>query len=139
MTDPLAGFVLFHNVSEVIQLTIGRGYVRVSSDALRLIDNPTHINVFFDENTKRLAIKAADRKMQNTFVTANKTGLNKSSALLQKIIEVSEVKWHPGEVIRFTGQKYSDYVIFDLSKSKVVKYDDHVTAMNKKRAKKEAE
>jgi len=76
--------------------------------------------------------------MQNVFKMYKKTGLGKCGALLEEIIRVSEVEWHPGEVIKFSGRKYgNDYVIFDLSKSKTVKYDDHVTAMNKNRKKKE--
>ncbi|MBQ6508054.1 MAG: hypothetical protein IJI07_01150 [Flexilinea sp.] len=139
MTDPLAGFVLFHNEQEVVQLTIGRGYVRISSDALHLIGDPTHICVFFDEAGKRMAVKAADSKMQNTFNASYKTGIGKCNALLQKILDVSEAEWHPGEVIKFNGQRCGvDYVIFDLKRQKVTKFDNHVTAMNKKRAKKEA-
>jgi len=46
-TDPLAGFVLFKNTPEVIQLSIGRGYVRVSTDAMRLIGDPEALNIFF--------------------------------------------------------------------------------------------
>ena len=135
--DLLAGFVLFRNDQDVIQLTIGRGYVRISSDALHLIGDPSHINIFFDEPGKRLAVKAANSKMPNTFNASYKTGLGKCNALLQKIIEISGVDWHIGEVIKFNGQKYSsDYVIFDLSKSRTIKYDDHVSAMNRSRAKK---
>lgn len=139
MTDPLAGFVLFPNEREVIQLSIGRGYIRISSDAIRMIGDPSWINVFFDEPGKRMAVKAATDKMPNTFGMGKNTGLAKCTALLEKIIEISGVEWHPGEVIRFNGRKYGDdYVIFDLSKSKVTKYDDHVSVMNAKRRKEAA-
>ena len=139
MTDPLAGFVLFKNTPEVIQLTIGRGYVRISNDALRLIGDPEAINVFFDEPNKRMAVKAATDKMPNVFKMNKRSGLGKCSTLLEEILRVSEVEWHPGEVIRFSGRKYSsDYVIFDLAKSKIVKYDDHVSERNKTRKRKEA-
>ena len=129
MTDPLAGLVLFQNVKEVIQIAIGRGYVRISSDAIRLIWDPSFINVFFDESGKRMAVKAATEKMPNVFGTGKNTGLNKCGILMEKILEVAEVEWHPGEVIRFNGVKYSDYVIYDLSKPKVTKYDDHTAKM----------
>ena len=139
MTDPLAGLVLFQNVKEVIQIAIGRGYVRISSDAIRLIGDPSFINVFFDESGKRMAVKAATEKMPNVFAVGKHTGLNKCGVILEKIIQVAGVEWHPGEVIRFNGQKYSDYVIFDLSKSKTVRYDDHTSKMmTAKRQKKES-
>ena len=139
MTDPLAGFVLFKNTPEIVQLSIGRGYIRISADAIRMIGDPNAINVFFDDNTKRMAVKAADSNMPNTFIMGKNTGLNKCAVLLEKIRQISGVEWHPGEVIRFNGQKYgSDYVIFDLSKSKTVRYDDHTAVMNAKRQKKEA-
>ena len=139
MTDPLAGFVLFPNVKEVVQMSIGRGYIRISSDAIRLIGDPHFLNVFFDEPGKRMAVKAADDKMPNTFGMGKNTGLNKCAALLEKVLQVAETEWHPGEVIRFDGVKYSDYVIFDLSKWKVTRYDDHISKMmNAKRQKKEA-
>lgn len=138
MTDPLAGFVLFRNTPEVVQLSIGRGYVRISSDALRMIGDPKHINIFFDEAGKRMAVKAADSKMPNTFSMGKNTGVNKCAMLFDRIIEVSGQEWHPGEVIRFNGMKFNDeYVIFNLSRSKVTKYDNHVAVMNAKRAKKE--
>lgn len=120
-------------------MTIGRGYIRISADAIRMIGDPKAINVFFDESGKRMAVKASDVSMPNVFAMGKSTGLNKCAALLEKIRQISGVEWHPGEVIRFNGQKYgSDYVIFDLSKSKTVRYDDHISVMNAKRQKKEA-
>ena len=139
MTDPLAGLVLFKNPPEVIQMTIGRGYIRISADAIRMIGDPKVINVFFDESGKRMAVKASDVSMPNVFAMGKSTGLNKCAALLEKIRQISGVEYHRGEIIRFGGEKYgSDYVIFDLSKSKTVKFDDHVSAMNRNRKKKEA-
>lgn len=139
MASPLEGFVLFPNEREVIQLSIGRGYIRISSDAIRLIGDPSFINVFFDETGRRMAVKAATDKMPNTFGMGKNTGLNKCAMLIEKILTVAETEWHPSEVIRFNGRKYGDdYVIFDLSKSKVTKYDDHVSAMNAKRRKEAA-
>ena len=41
-------------------------------------------------------------------------------------------------VIRFDGVKYEDYVIFDLSKSKTVRYDDHTAKMAEAKRRKEA-
>ena len=138
MTDPLAGFVLFPNVKEVVQMSIGRGYIRISSDAIRLIGNPEFLNVFFDESGKRMAVKAATEKMPNVFGMGKNTGLNKCAALLEKVLKVAETEWHPGEVIRFDGVKYENYVIFDLSKSKTVRYDDHTAKMAEAKRRKEA-
>lgn len=139
VTDPLKGFVLFENTSEIIRLSIGRGYIRISADAIRMIGDPNAINVFFDEPGKRIAVKAADSKMPNTFIMGKNTGLNKCAVLLEKILAVAEIEWHPGEVIRFNGQKcLDDYIIFDLSKSKTTKFDDHISEMNRNRKKKAA-
>lgn len=138
MTDPLAGFVLFPNAKEVIQFSVGRGYVRLSSDAIRLIGDPSYINVFFDEPGKRMAVKAATEKMPNVFGTGKSAGLNKCATLIEKILAVAETEWHPGEVIRFNGVKYSDYVIYDLSKPKVTRYDDHTAKMMAAKQQKEA-
>ena len=88
VTDPLKGFVLFENTSEIIQLSIGRGYIRISADAIRMIGDPNAINVFFDEPGKRIAVKAADSKMPNTFIMRKNTGLNKCAVLLEKIREI---------------------------------------------------
>ena len=139
MTDPLSGFVLFKSQPEIIRLTIGRGYIRISADALRLIGDPKAINVFFDEPGKRMAVKASDTRMPNTFTMGKSTGLNKCAALLEQIHQIAGTEYHKGEIIRFNGQKYgSDYVIFDLSRPKTVKFDDHTAVMNAKRHEKEA-
>ena len=139
VTDPLVGFVLFKNTPEVIQLTIGRGYIRISADAIRMIGDPNAINVFFDEPGRRMAVKASDASMPNTFAMGKSTGLNKCAVLLEQIRRISDVEYHRGEIIRFSGQKYgTDYVIFDLSKPKVVKFDDHISEMNRNRKKKAA-
>ena len=137
MASPLEGFVLFKNTPEVVQLTVGRGYVRVSSDALRQIGDPECINIFFDESGKRMAVKAADSRMSNIFVVGKNTGLNKCADLNHRILEIAGIEWHPGEVIRFNGQKYEEYVIFSLAKAKITKYDNHVSKMNAKRRKNE--
>ena len=39
---------------------------------------------------------------------------------------------------RFNGVKYSDYVIYDLSKPKVTRYDDHTKKMLAAKQQKEA-
>lgn len=137
MASPLEGFVLFKNTPEVVQLTVGRGYVRVSSDAMRQIGDPECINIFFDESGKRMAVKAADSRMPNIFVVGKNTGLNRCADLNHRILEIAGIEWHPGEVIRFNGQKYEEYVIFSLAKAKITKYDNHVSKMNAKRRKNE--
>ena len=134
MTDrnPLDGFVLYKNEKETVKLTVGKDYVRVSSDALRMIGEPEYINIFFDETSRRMAVKASDSSMPNVFVVTTAYGISRCAVLREKILEIADIEWKPGQVIRFNGQKCNhDYVIFDLKRAKITKFDLHLSNMVK--------
>lgn len=135
-TDPLSGFVLYKNEKEMIQVTIGKSYVRLSSDALRVVGNPDFVNIFFDDMNQRMAVKASDASMPNVFDVTPSSGIRKCGPLLDKILSISEQEQRSGEVIRFPGQKYGDYVIFDLKRPKKVNFDLHIQKLNDAKGKK---
>lgn len=130
--NPLDGFVLYKNEKETVKLTVGKDYVRVSSDALRMIGDPDYINIFFDEQRQRMAVKASDKTMPNTFAVTSTYGVCKCGSLRNRILEIADLELYPGEVVRFSGSKCSqDYVIFNLKKGKVTKFDLHLANMVK--------
>ena len=113
--DPLAGFVIFANTREIIQITIGSGYVRLSNDALRVIGSPEAVNVFFDDSRKRMMIKGAKKNMPNIFTFRDKGQLQNYAGIREKILELAEIEYTPGDNIKINGYKYmGDYVIFHL-------------------------
>jgi len=131
-SDPLDGFLLYKNESLSILMTLGREYVRINSDALRVIGYPEYINIFFDERRKRMAIKASESTMDNAFEVSTSYGIRKCKNLWDKILDVAEMEWHPGEIIRFKGQKYGDdFIVFKLEKGKTIKFDPHLNQNGK--------
>ena len=117
MNTGLEGFVLFKNNTEKLTLSISHSCVRISTAALGLIGSPSHVNVFFDEMHKRMAVKAADEKTPNAF-PINKTGLGAHDSLRGHILELTGMDRLPeGWLIRFIGTKHptADYIIFDLA------------------------
>ena len=117
MNTGLEGFVLFKNDTGRLTLSVSNSAVRVSQNALNLIGNPSHVNVFFDEMRKRMAIKAADEKTPNAFPVI-KAGLGCHDCLRGQILEIIGKDRIPeGWLIRFVGSKHptADYIIFDLA------------------------
>ena len=113
----LEGFVLFKNDTGKLTLSVSNSAVRVSQNALKLIGNPTHVNVFFDELHKRMAVKAADEKTMNAFPVI-KVGLGAHDSLRGRILEIIGMDRLPeGWLVRFVGVRHptADYIIFDLA------------------------
>ncbi len=117
MNMGLEGFVLFKNDTGKLTLSVSNSAVRVSQNALKLIGNPTHVNVFFDEMHKRMAIKAADEKTMNAFPVI-KVGLGCHDCLRGQILDIIGMEQLPvGWLVRFVGVRHpsAEYIIFDLS------------------------
>ena len=111
----LDGFVLFANDTAEIRLSISSNSLRVSVAALDLIGSPKYLNIFFDDNRKRLAIKSAEKTTPNAF-GLRKAGLARPAAVIEHVLQLlGRGPIEPGETLRFLGKKCgSDYVVFDL-------------------------
>ena len=122
-TSELEGFVVFANVQKVLRLTVSTGSMRISVDAAREIGDPQYINIFFDDNKKRMAIKAATKSMENVFRITN-TKVNNMAIIRDKILKLLEMELVPaGSALRFIGSKTSSgYIIFDLTKSQQIQF-----------------
>lgn len=119
----LDGFVLFQNDTAEIRLTISTNSLRISSASLQLIGDPKHINIFFDDNHRRLAIHAAEKTTPNAF-GLRKAGLSTPAAVIEHVLGLlGRGPIEPGETLRFRGKKCSDYVIYDLAHPRSAKYN----------------
>ena len=120
----LDGFVVVkRNAKQIrneISIRVDGGMVRFSAKAMRVLGNPTYINIFFDERQKRMLIVNSAVENENTFklVGGGKCDHSKcinSDRLVRLVRNVAEVN----DYANYLGHLVDgcdDKVIFDLSK-----------------------
>ena len=119
MENELKGFVLFQSARAndfSVGIIVGNNGMRLTAGAFRQRGSPEYINVFFDENTKRMMIKKADKRMANIYKVNSSKNIT-SSSVKAYLLHVAELE-RLNEVIRFDGHNPNvpDTVIFDLNK-----------------------
>lgn len=125
MKNELEGFVIFRGARSGYDLSVaivvtGTG-ISLTEGAFQQCGSPEYINVFFDDTTKRMMIKKADKKTPNVFKIAAKH-IN-SISVRTKLMHLAGCTVESNKAIRFDGHNPDapNHVIFDLEKYQIVK------------------
>ena len=125
MKNELEGFVIFRGSRSGYDLSVGivvtGTSIRLTEGAFQQCGSPEYVNVFFDDTTKRMMIKKAEKKMANVFKVVSKN-INSNSIRI-KLLHTAECTVESNKSIRFDGHNPGvvNHIIFDLGKYQVVK------------------